>query len=363
MTKKTSKVEEELLEDDITENDEITSSGDNDETDSESGFYEHYNVKVDKGQSPLRVDRFLFAKIENASRNKIQAAAKANCILVNGVSVKSNYKVKPEDEISVLMPDPPRDTEVIPQDIPLNIVYEDDDLLIVNKQTNLVVHPSYANYNGTLLNGLTYYLNEEGKGNKPELVHRIDKNTTGLLLVAKNEETQSFLAKQFYVHTIERRYHALVWGDVKDDSGTIVGNLSRDPKDRRIVVVCPDDQGQSAVTHYKVLERFGYVTLIECKLETGRTHQIRAHMLHIGHPLFGDPTYGGNVIVKGTTFSKYKQFVYNCFKILPRQALHAKTLGFVHPTTNRFVQFDSELPEDMADVIEKWRKYVNGGKI
>ncbi|MDR2083534.1 MAG: RluA family pseudouridine synthase [Bacteroidales bacterium] len=348
--------------DELPENQNIKiKTDDNDELEQEGGFYEHYNVTVDKGQSPLRVDKFLFSKIENASRNKIQAAAKASCILVNGNPVKSNYKVKPQDELSVLMPDPPRDTEVIPQDIPLNIVYEDDDILVVNKQTNLVVHPSYANYNGTLLNGLVYHLNKEGKGREPELVHRIDKNTTGLLLVAKNLEAQSFLAQQFYVHSIDRRYQALVWGDLENNSGTIVGNLSRDPKDRRIVIVCPDDQGQYAVTHYRVLERLGYVTLIECKLETGRTHQIRAHMQHIGHPLFGDPTYGGNEIVKGTTFSKYKQFVYNCFKILPRQALHAKTLGFIHPATNQFIQFDSELPQDMSEVIEKWRKYVGSG--
>ena len=355
---KTDKIVEELLDDIIKSN---TAIDDGDDLEQEGGFYEHFNIVVDKGQSPLRIDKFLFSKIENASRNKIQAATKANCILVNGNPVKSNYKVKPLDELSVLMPDPPRDTEVIPQDVPLDIVYEDDDILVVNKQTELVVHPSYANYDGTLLNGLVYHLNKEGKGLKPELVHRIDKNTTGLLLIAKNLEAQTFLSQQFYVHSIERRYHALVWGDLEEDSGTINGNLSRDPKDRRVVVVCADDKGQHAVTHYKVLERLGYVTLIECKLETGRTHQIRAHMRHLGYPIFGDPTYGGNVIVKGTTFTKYKQFVDNCFKILPRQALHAKTLGFIHPTSNKFVQFDSELPQDMSEVLDKWRKYAASG--
>ena len=326
--------------------------------DTDNELYEHYRVVVDKGQSPLRIDKFLFSRIENASRNKIQNAAKAECILVNGIAVKQNYKIKPQDIISIVMPEPPRDTEVIPQDIPIDIVYEDDDILIVNKAAGMVVHPSYANYDGTLVNALTYYLNQEGKGEKPELVHRIDKDTTGLLLVAKNEITQTKLAKQFYDHSIERRYQALVWGDFDEDEGTINGNLARHPKDRRIVAVYPDgSQGRTAITHYKVLERFGYVTLIECKLETGRTHQIRAHLQFIKHPLFGDPTYGGDIIVKGTTFTKYKQFVTNCFSILPRQALHAKTLGFIHPTTNKFIQFDSELPDDMKEVLEKWRKY------
>ncbi|MDD2204474.1 MAG: RluA family pseudouridine synthase [Bacteroidales bacterium] len=326
--------------------------------DTDNELYEHYRVVVDKGQSPLRIDKFLFSRIENASRNKIQNAAKAECILVNGIAVKQNYKIKPQDIISIVMPEPPRNTEVIPQDIPIDIVYEDDDILIVNKAAGMVVHPSYANYDGTLVNALTYYLNQEGKGEKPELVHRIDKDTTGLLLVAKNEIAQTKLAKQFYDHSIERRYQALVWGDFDEDEGTINGNLARHPKDRRIVAVYPDgSQGRTAITHYKVLERFGYVTLIECKLETGRTHQIRAHLQFIKHPLFGDPTYGGDIIVKGTTFTKYKQFVTNCFSILPRQALHAKTLGFIHPTTNKFIQFDSELPDDMKEVLEKWRKY------
>ena len=326
--------------------------------DTDNELYEHYRVVVDKGQSPLRIDKFLFSRIENASRNKIQNAAKAECILVNGIAVKQNYKIKPQDIISIVMPEPPRNTEVIPQDIPIDIVYEDDDILIVNKAAGMVVHPSYANYDGTLVNALTYYLNQEGKGEKPELVHRIDKDTTGLLLVAKNEIAQTKLAKQFYDHSIERRYQALVWGDFDEDEGTINGNLARHPKDRRIVAVYPDgSQGRTAITHYKVLERFGYVTLIECTLETGRTHQIRAHLQFIKHPLFGDPTYGGDIIVKGTTFTKYKQFVTNCFSILPRQALHAKTLGFIHPTTNKFIQFDSELPDDMKEVLEKWRKY------
>ena len=328
--------------------------------DTENEMYEHYRFVVDKGQGLLRIDKFLFSRIENASRNKIQAAAKAECVLVNGAPVKPSYKVKPLDVVTILMPQPPRDTEVIPQNIPLNIAYEDDDVIIVNKPAGMVVHPSYANYDGTLVNALTYYFNQKNKGDIPALVHRIDKDTSGLLLVAKNEVAQTFLAKQFYDHTVERRYHALVWGDFDNDAGTITGNLGRHPKDRRIVTVYPDgSQGRNAITHYKVLERFGYVTLVECKLETGRTHQIRAHFQYIKHPLFGDKTYGGDIIVKGTTFSKYKAFVDNCFNILPRQALHAKTIGFVHPSTKQFMQFDSELPEDMNKVLEKWRRYSN----
>ena len=327
--------------------------------DSDNEMYEHFRFVVDKGQSPLRMDKFLFSRIENASRNKIQVAAKADCVLVNGKPEKSSYKVKPLDVITILMSKPPRDTEVIPQNIPLDIVYEDDDVIIVNKKAGMVVHPSYANYDGTLVNALTYYFNEQGKGAIPALVHRIDKDTSGLLLVAKNEVAQTYLAKQFFDHTVERRYQALVWGDFDEDEGTITGNLGRSAKDRRVVAVYPDgSQGRHAVTHYRVLQRFNYVTLVECRLETGRTHQIRAHMQYIKHPLFGDKTYGGDTIVKGTTFTKYKQFVNNCFDILPRQALHAKTIGFVHPTTHNLMQFDSDLPDDMQRVIAKWKKYV-----
>lgn len=327
--------------------------------DSDNEMYEHFRFVVDKGQSPLRMDKFLFSRIENASRNKIQVAAKADCVLVNGKPEKPSYKVKPLDVITILMSKPPRDTDVIPQNIPLEIVYEDDDVIIVNKKAGMVVHPSYANYDGTLVNALTYYFNEQGKGAIPALVHRIDKDTSGLLLVAKNEVAQTYLAKQFFDHTVERRYQALVWGDFDEDEGTITGNLGRSAKDRRVVAVYPDgSQGRHAVTHYKVLQRFNYVTLVECRLETGRTHQIRAHMQYIKHPLFGDKTYGGDTIVKGTTFTKYKQFVNNCFDILPRQALHAKTIGFVHPTTHHLMQFDSDLPDDMQRVIAKWKKYV-----
>ncbi len=327
--------------------------------DSDNEMYEHFRFVVDKGQSPLRMDKFLFSRIENASRNKIQVAAKADCVLVNGKPEKPSYKVKPLDVITILMSKPPRDTDVIPQNIPLEIVYEDDDVIIVNKKAGMVVHPSYANYDGTLVNALTYYFNEQGKGAIPALVHRIDKDTSGLLLVAKNEVAQTYLAKQFFDHTVERRYQALVWGDFDEDEGTITGNLGRSAKDRRVVAVYPDgSQGRHAVTHYRVLQRFNYVTLVECRLETGRTHQIRAHMQYIKHPLFGDKTYGGDTIVKGTTFTKYKQFVNNCFDILPRQALHAKTIGFVHPTTHQLMQFDSDLPDDMQRVIAKWKKYV-----
>lgn len=329
------------------------------ESEMENEMYEHHRFTVDKGQGLLRIDKYLFSKIENASRNKIQVAAKADCVLVNGNPVKSNYKVKPLDVISVLMPNPPRSTEIVPENIPLEIVYEDDDVIIVNKPAGMVVHPSYANYTGTLVNALTYYFDKQGKGAIPALVHRIDKDTSGLLLVAKNEVAQTFLAKQFFDHTIERRYHALVWADFDENEGTITGHLGRSAKDRRVVAVYPDgSQGRHAVTHYKVLERFGYVTLVECRLETGRTHQIRAHFQYIKHPIFGDKTYGGDTIVKGTTFSKYKQFVNNCLEIVPRQSLHAKTLGFLHPTKNEFMKFDSELPDDITSVLNKWRRYI-----
>lgn len=331
----------------------------------ESELFEHFRLSVDRGQSPLRIDKFLMLRIENASRNKIQNAARAGNILVNSQAVKSNYKVKPGDVISIVLSHPPREIEIIPENIPLDIVYEDKDLLVVNKAAGMVVHPAYGNYTGTLVNALTYYLRETS-GNPeafPLLVHRIDKNTTGLLLVAKNELVQTRLAGYFYKHDVDRRYYALVWGDLKEDSGTISENLGRNPKNRKIMSVFKDgSKGKHAVTHYRVVQRFGYVTLVECKLETGRTHQIRAHFRYIKHPLFNDETYGGNIILKGTTFTKYKQFVQNCFKMIPRQALHAKSLGFRHPVSGKTMNFDSELPEDMQGVIDKWEKYSVSGK-
>ncbi len=350
----------------MNENEELTA---NPEVSDESGdLYEHYHFTVDKGQALLRIDKYLTAHIQNISRNKLQLAAKADCILVNDKPVKSNYRVKPLDVISIVLTFPPRDVEIYPENIPLSIVYEDEDLVVVNKNAGMVVHPAYANFTGTLVNALLYHFQNSGlpynEETKPYLAHRIDKDTSGLLLIAKNELAQSRLAKQFFNHTVERRYIALVWGNFDDDEGTITGNLGRSLKDRRVMTVFPEgDYGKHAVTHYKVLERFGYVTLIECRLETGRTHQIRAHMRYIGHPLFNDETYGGNEILKGTTFSKYKQFIANCFKLLPRQALHARSLGFIHPSSGKFVLFESELPQDMQAVIEKWRSYSNNKDI
>ena len=328
-------------------------------------LYEHHRIEVDPGQEQLRIDKFLFNKLSNVSRNKIQQAAKAGNILVNNKPVKSNYKVKPEDVVSVVMTYPPREVEIHPENIPLKIVFEDDDIIIVNKQAGLVVHPGHGNYTGTLLNGLAYYFEHSGQKGKVEngfgyLVHRIDKDTSGLLMIAKNEMAQTKLAKQFFYHTIDRAYWALVWGDVSEKEGTIEGNIGRSLKDRRVMTVFPNGEyGKQAVTHYKVLQRFGYVTLVECKLETGRTHQIRAHFKYIGHPLFNDARYGGDQILKGTTFSKYKQFVINSFKLIPRQALHAKSLGFEHPSTGKKMFFESELPADMAAAIDKWDKYTS----
>ncbi len=332
-------------------------------------LYEHYRITVDKGQAMLRIDKYLMDHIQGASRNKIQNAAKAQCILVGGKPVKQNYRVKPLDVISVLLPNPPREIEITPEDIPLNIVYEDDDVLVVDKPAGLVVHPGFGNFDGTLLNALAFYYqgktDKEGNPITPYLAHRIDKNTSGLIILAKNEMAQTVLAKQFFEHTIERKYNALVWGDFDDDDGTIIGNIGRSPKDRKVMTVFPEgsENGKHAVTHWHVKERFGYVTLVECVLETGRTHQIRAHMRHIGHPLFNDEAYGGDQILKGTTFSKYKQFVTNCFQLMPRQALHAVVLGFEHPTTHKHLHFESPYPEDFAAVVEKWRKYVASGKI
>jgi 23S rRNA pseudouridine1911/1915/1917 synthase len=328
----------------------------------EQDLFEHHRFIVDKGQGLLRIDKYLMIRIENATRNKIQNAAHAGNILVNDKPIKPNYKVKPLDVISIVLAYPPREYEILPENIPLNIVYEDNDLLLLNKTPEMVVHPGFGNYTGTLVNALTYHLCKDGKelndSNRPYLVHRIDKNTSGILLVAKNELTQTHLARQFFDHSIERKYHALVWGDFKENEGTIEGNIGRHPRDRRIMTVFPDgSSGKTAITHYKVIERLGYISLIECVLETGRTHQIRAHLRYIGHPVFNDETYGGNHIIKGTTFTKYKQFVENCFKIIPRHALHAKSLGFIHPSTGKFIFFDSDLPQDMQEVIDKWRKY------
>ena len=334
------------------------------EQNEERELYENHRIVVDKGQEMMRMDKYLMMRIEGVSRTKIQAAAKASCILVNGKPAKSNYKIKPCDLITVLLPTPPRELEIVPENIPFKIVYEDDDVLVVDKDAGMVVHPGYGNFTGTLLNALAYYYegkkDADGNAITPYLVHRIDKDTSGLLLIAKNEESQIFLAKQFFDHTIERKYNALVWGDFSEDDGTVDGNLGRSVSDRRVMTVYDDPEiGKHAVTHWHVLERFGYVTLIECVLETGRTHQIRAHMKYLGHPLFNDEMYGGNQILKGTTFSKYKQFVTNCFTLLPRQALHALVLGFEHPTTHKKLHFESPLPDDMASVIERWRKYTS----
>ena len=326
-----------------------------------SELFEHFRFIADKGQSLLRIDKFLMHKIENVSRNRLQNAAHAGNILVNEIPVRPNYKVKPGDVITIVLPTPPRDTEIYPEDIPVHIVYEDEDVLVVNKQAGMVVHPGHGNFSGTLLNALAFYF--QGKDTIPYLCHRIDKDTSGILLLAKNELAQSRLAKQFFDHTIERKYVALVWGILKDDEGTITGYLNRDPRNRLVMKVYDEQEdGRHAITHYKVMERFGYVTLAECTLETGRTHQIRIHFKHIGHPLFNDGNYGGDQILKGTTFSKYKQFVQNCFKLIPRQALHAKSLGFVHPSSGKSMFFDSDLPGDMAAVIEKWRKYSSSRK-
>lgn len=328
----------------------------------ENDLYEHFKIIVDKGQSLLRIDKFLMHRIENASRNRIQNAIDAENVLVNGKAIKSSYKVKPKDEISIVLPHPPRDNEVYPEDLPIEIVYEDDDVILVNKVAGMVVHPGYGNWNGTLVNALVFHFNQlpqlPGNDGRPGLVHRIDKDTSGLLLISKNEKAMTYLAKQFYDHSITRKYLALVWGDLVED-GTVSGYIGRSAKDRKVMDVYDEEEkGKWSVTHYKVLERFNYVTLVQCELETGRTHQIRAHMQHIGHPLFNDAPYGGAQIRKGTIFAKYKQFVENCFEIIPRQALHAKTLGFIHPTTKKYIHFETELPEDFSQVLEKWRNYI-----
>lgn len=338
---------------------------------SNDDLYERFSFKIDNGQEPLRIDKFLANRIEKATRNKLQQAINAGMVLVNGKDVRPNYKVKPQDEIIIYSDLSPEETDVVPEYVPLDIFYEDDDLMIINKPAGMVVHPGSGNYSGTLLNGIAFYLKQKSPGISEEtlprfgLVHRIDKNTSGLLVLAKTDVAMRQLAKQFFDHTVRREYQALVWGDVQNESGTIVAHVGRHQRFRKLFEAYPEgDHGKEAITHYRVLERFGYVTLVECILETGRTHQIRVHMKHIGHPLFNDDFYGGDKIVKGTVFSKYKQFVDNCFAICPRQALHAKTLGFVHPATGKELFFDTPLPEDMSQVIERWRLYSQSvGKV
>ena len=326
----------------------------------DENIHEHFNFTADKGQDPLRVDKFLMNRIENSTRNKIQQAARSGNIYVNGTVVKSNYKVKGEDNVQVLFAHPPHENLLIPENIPIDILYEDNCLIIVNKPPGMVVHPGHGNYSGTLINALLFKFQDlpENNNHRPGLVHRIDKDTSGLLVIAKSESSMIFLAKQFYDKSTTREYLTLVWGNVEEDEGVIKGNIGRNPKNRlQMKVFSKNESGKSAITHFKVVKRFGYVTLLGCKLETGRTHQIRVHMKHIGHPIFNDERYGGNLILKGTNFTKYKQFVENCFKIMPRQALHAKTLGFIHPNTKDYISFDSDLPQDFKNVLDKWDKY------
>jgi len=338
---------------------------DTNEFDSEEEF-EHYKFIASQGQEPLRVDKFLMNFVENATRNKIQQAAKAGSILVNDTVVKASYKVKPKDVVRVVFAHPPIENELLAEDIPLDIIYEDTSIIVLNKPAGLVVHPGHGNYTGTLVNGLIYHFDKLpiNSNERPGLVHRIDKDTSGLLVIAKTENALSNLAKQFFNRETKRLYYALVWGNLDQDQGNIEGHIGRSLKNRLQMAVFPEgDYGKHAVTHYKVVERFLYVTLVECKLETGRTHQIRAHFKHIGHPLFNDERYGGHRILKGTTFTKYKQFIQNCFKVIPRQALHAKTLGFTHPETKEHMSFESELPQDFMEIIEKWRSYTENQKL
>jgi 23S rRNA pseudouridine1911/1915/1917 synthase len=329
-------------------------------------LFERFSLIIDNGQEPLRIDKFLMQRIERATRNKLQQAMNLGMVTVNGSAIKPNYKVKPGDAIIIFSDMSPEQTDVVPQKMDLNIVYEDADLMLINKPAGMVVHPGSGNYSGTLLNGVSYYLQQQNPTISEDvlprfgLVHRIDKNTSGLLVLAKSDKAMKHLAKQFFDHTISRKYIALVWGDMENESGTIIAHVGRHQRFRKLFEAYPEgDHGKEAITHYKVIERFGYVTMVQCILETGRTHQIRVHMKHIGHPLFNDDFYGGDKIVKGTVYSKYKQFVDNCFGICKRQALHAKTLGFVHPVTGKDVLFEAELPEDIAQVIDKWRKYSN----
>ncbi|MBE2231280.1 MAG: RluA family pseudouridine synthase [Chitinophagaceae bacterium] len=335
--------------------------------DSSDELYERFSLIIDKGQEPLRIDKFLANRIEGATRNKLQQAMNHGMVMVNGGPVKPNYKIKPGDQVIIYSDLSPEETDVVPEKMDLVIVYEDADLMVVNKPAGMVVHPGSGNYSGTLLNGVSWYLKQQQPDLTEDilprfgLVHRIDKNTSGLLVLAKTDTAMRALAKQFFDHTVKRQYQALVWGDLEKDTGTIIAHVGRHQRFRKLFEAYPEgDHGKEAITHYEVLERFGYVTLVRCILETGRTHQIRVHMKHIGHPLFSDDFYGGDKIVKGTIYTKYKQFVDNCFALCPRQALHAKTLGFSHPVTGKELYFDTELPEDMAQVIEKWRRYGKG---
>lgn len=341
--------------------------GNGDAAESSDELYERFSIIIDKGQEPLRIDKFLVQRIEGATRNKVQQAINHGMVQVNGREVRPNYKVKPADSIIVYSDMSPDETDVVPEPMELNIVYEDSDLMVINKPAGMVVHPGSGNYNGTLLNGVAWYLQQQQPGLSEDtlprfgLVHRIDKNTSGLLVLAKTDTAMRQLAKQFFDHTIRRKYIALVWGDLQQDSGTIIAHVGRNLRFRKLFEAYPEgDHGKEAITHYRVLERLGYVTLVECVLETGRTHQIRVHMKYTGHPLFSDDTYGGDKIVKGTVYAKYKQFVENCFAICPRQALHAKLLGFTHPVTGKEMLFEAPLPPDMEQVIEKWRKYIAG---
>ena len=337
--------------------------------DEQQEMFEHFRMEVDRGQAPLRIDKYLADHMQDTSRHRVQLAIDAGYVRVNDTVVKANYKVRPLDVITLVMPYRRRGIEIKPEPIPLDIVYEDDDLLVVNKPAGLVVHPGHGNYSGTLVNALAWHLGidpdpDSGDERLGLLVHRIDKDTSGLLVVAKDDAAQIDLARQFFHHTIERRYWALVWGNIAEDEGTIDAPIGRDPNDRLRFRVCADEtQGKHAVTHFRVLERFGYVTLVECRLETGRTHQIRVHMNHIGHPLFNDARYGGDRILKGTLYTKYKQFIDNCFSLCPRQALHAKTLGFVHPRTKKEISLDSEIPSDMSALLEKWRRYAGSNTL
>ena len=338
--------------------------------DEEQSLYEHHNIKVEKGQVTMRIDKFIMIRVANTTRTKIQNACEAGFVLVNGKPVKSNYKIKPLDEISIVLTVPPRNVEVLPENIPIDITFEDDYIVLVNKKPGMVVHPAYGNYTGTLVNALAFHfenlpktktkLNNDLYLDRPGLVHRIDKNTSGIIIIAKTELAMTKLSKDFYDRTMDRKYVALCWGDLKQDSGTIIANVGRDLKNRKVMATFPEgsEHGKHAVTHYKVIERFGYITLVECKLETGRTHQIRVHFKSIGHPLFNDNEYGGDTILKGLNTTKYKQFIQNCFELLPRQALHAKTLGITHPITGEKLFFDSDIPADMQAVIDKWRKFM-----
>ncbi|MEN9919646.1 MAG: hypothetical protein RL662_2082 [Bacteroidota bacterium] len=335
-----------------------------DQEENSSDLFEHYRFVADKGQSLMRIDKFVSIRIEGISRNRVQNAANAGCILVNGIAVKSNYKIKPLDVVSIVMDRPRRELEIIPEDLPLNIVYEDEDVMVINKQPGMVVHPGHGNYTGTLVNAIAFHLKDtngyDAKDPRLGLVHRIDKDTSGLLVIAKNEYAKTHLSAQFFNKTTQREYVALVWGLINENSGRIEGNIGRNVKDRlQMTVFAEEDQGKPAITNYEVLERLGYVTLVKCRLETGRTHQIRVHLKHIGHTLFNDERYGGHQILKGTTFSKYRQFIQNCFNICPRQALHARSLGFIHPRTQQEMLFEAVIPNDMTALVDKWREYIS----